>query len=234
MLGRLLEEISWDGHARVYRQGGRGRENVLTAEALQVLNALPRDQFLGGVIDALHDGDRETKDLLRTEIEDAVLELLPGDIGLVQPDGLLESKSVYALIEAKRLRASSFQAHQLARELVTVCTEGRRLGKRPMLFLVLAEPPPVLVQRQGRKSLRNAIEPQLAAAVKRLPDCALTTDELVAAIDSVVSWVTWREVRGEFARGAEAYASTSSSDRAVRRLVGVLETALHWHDKEPT
>lgn len=35
VLGRLLEEISWEGsRVREYRDGGRGRENVLTAEVL--------------------------------------------------------------------------------------------------------------------------------------------------------------------------------------------------------
>lgn len=31
MIGRLLDEISWEGNAKKYRGGGRGKENVLTA-----------------------------------------------------------------------------------------------------------------------------------------------------------------------------------------------------------
>ena len=43
VLGRLLEELSWAGNTiRNYREGGRGYENVLTAEALQGLDFLPR------------------------------------------------------------------------------------------------------------------------------------------------------------------------------------------------
>jgi hypothetical protein len=233
MLGRLLEEVSWEGHARIYRQGGRGRENVLSAEALQLLNALPRTHFLGAIVEALHGGKPESKALLRSEIEEATLELLPGDIGIVQPDGLLESKSVYGFIEAKRLRPSSFMPHQLARELVSVSAEAQRVGRRPLLILVLAKPPPVPIQRQGRKSLRDAIEPHLAGALKRLPASTLTGDELRASIDSAVSWITWGELQEVVVRGAAFYGSESSGDRAVRRQVTLLDKVLEWHDKEP-
>ena len=37
-MGRLLEEISWEGNARKYRHGGRGLENVLTAEFFLALD----------------------------------------------------------------------------------------------------------------------------------------------------------------------------------------------------
>ncbi len=48
VLGRLLEELSWEGHGRIktaYRTGGRGQENVLAAEVLMPLDFLPRSQF---------------------------------------------------------------------------------------------------------------------------------------------------------------------------------------------
>jgi hypothetical protein len=58
VIGRLLEEISWEGSSvRKYRKGGRGLENVLTAEVLLPLSYLPRDKFLGAVIRAAHDAD---------------------------------------------------------------------------------------------------------------------------------------------------------------------------------
>ncbi len=47
------------------------------------------------------------------------------------------------------------------------------------------------------------------------------------------AWVTWRELRQAVTGGAKLYASQSSADRAVRRLVALLETVLEWHDKEP-
>jgi len=59
-IGRLLEEISWEGNARKYRQGGKGFENVLTAEVFQALDFLPRSSFLGRIIATLEGGDSET------------------------------------------------------------------------------------------------------------------------------------------------------------------------------
>ena len=51
VIGRLLEELSWVGHTiKSYREGGRGFENVLTAEVFQALDFLPRSNFLGKII----------------------------------------------------------------------------------------------------------------------------------------------------------------------------------------
>ena len=47
MVGRLLQEISWE-RAISYRAGGKGRENVLTAEVLMALDFLPRTHFFRG------------------------------------------------------------------------------------------------------------------------------------------------------------------------------------------
>ena len=73
VLGRLLEEISWEGSSvSRYRDGGRGRENVLTAEVLAALDFLPRRAFLGAVLgNAL--GADEARRLLSDQIEDATL-----------------------------------------------------------------------------------------------------------------------------------------------------------------
>ena len=57
-VGRLLEEISWEGNARPYRHGGRGRENVLTTEVFALLDWLPRQAFLGAVLAAAHGADQ--------------------------------------------------------------------------------------------------------------------------------------------------------------------------------
>ncbi|MFQ4149076.1 hypothetical protein AAGW05_10295 [Arthrobacter sp. LAPM80] len=71
IVGRLLEEISWE-RAASYREGGRGRENVLSAEVLLALNFLPREHFLGAVIRAAH-GAEAARALLLAEIEDATM-----------------------------------------------------------------------------------------------------------------------------------------------------------------
>lgn len=38
-VGKLLEELSWE-HATSYRQGDRGRENVVGAEVMMALDSL--------------------------------------------------------------------------------------------------------------------------------------------------------------------------------------------------
>ena len=55
VIGRLLEEISWEGsRVKQYREGGRGMENVLTAEVLLPLTYLPRAPFLAPVLRSAH------------------------------------------------------------------------------------------------------------------------------------------------------------------------------------
>lgn len=59
VIGRLLEEISWEGsRVKQYREGGRGLENVLTAEVLLPLTYLPRGPFLAPVLRSAHGGIR--------------------------------------------------------------------------------------------------------------------------------------------------------------------------------
>lgn len=147
VLGRLLEELSWVGSKiRDYRNGGCGYENVLTAEALQALDFLPRMAFLGAVLDVAHGADTARNKLI-SEIEEATFTLLPGNQPLipsgdrhqtqlpVQPDGIIESPNTYTILEAKRIRSSSFQPEQLAREYVLALRDA---GPRtPILLLVL-------------------------------------------------------------------------------------------------
>ncbi|MCA4135657.1 hypothetical protein [Arthrobacter sp. M4] len=55
VIGRLADELSWAGSSiRRLRNGGRGDENVLTAEVVLLLPLLPRTAFLGGVLMAAH------------------------------------------------------------------------------------------------------------------------------------------------------------------------------------
>lgn len=150
VVGRLLDEISWEGNARKYRGGGRGKENVLTAEVFYPLDFLPRAAFLGQIVASAHGADAARRSLI-AEVEDAMVSVLPGDITLagstirVQPDVLLTSASTYTLVEAKRIRPSSFQTDQLARELIaTVQQAGEGV---PLLLVILGSPPPVRVSR---------------------------------------------------------------------------------------
>ena len=141
VLGRLLEELSWEGSSiRRYRHGGRGYENVLTAEVLLALDFLPRQAFLGAVLRAAH-GSETTLARIADEIEAAELTLLPEELKLrpsgasyqeqvvVQPDGMITSPHCVVMIEAKRIRKSKFQTEQLAREYIALMRDAA--GRTP-------------------------------------------------------------------------------------------------------
>jgi hypothetical protein len=69
VLGRLLEEISWEGsRVKGYRDGGRGRENVLTAEVLLPLTFLPQEAFLAEVVRSAH-GAEQAREAVAGEAE---------------------------------------------------------------------------------------------------------------------------------------------------------------------
>ena len=176
-LGRLLQELSWVGsNIRAYRNGGLGFENVLTAEVLTVLDYLPRRAFLGAVI-AGAVGAAEARRTVLEEIEQAELTLLPEELTLtrsdsktvvVQPDGTLVSPSSYVLIEAKRIRRSSFQPEQLAREYAGAMQEAQ--GRTPLLLLILGGPPPVSVAGAGRLSIEDAVKRHFGEVLHARPD----------------------------------------------------------------
>ena len=103
-----MDEISWEGSAKKYRGGGRGTENMVTAEVFSSLGFLPRAAFLGAVIVGAHGVDA-ARARVAAEVEEAGVSVLPGDVVLagssitVQPDVLLTSGSTYILVEAKRI-----------------------------------------------------------------------------------------------------------------------------------
>ena len=202
-IGRLLDEISWQGsQVKGYRGGGLGLENVLTIEVFQALDFLPRTSFFGEVINAAR-GSHRACALLNAEAESAEFSSLPGtnsNIWLeaekvprvnVQPDLIITTKSVYCLVEAKRLRQSSFQRLQLAREfLLAHKAKDRRAQQSPLLLLVLSNEPPVLVQGKGRLSLEAAIMTGLREVIAQQDQVS----EWQGKIEETVTWITWHEI----------------------------------------
>jgi hypothetical protein len=159
IIGRLLEEISWEGkRVRLYRHGGRGMENILTAEVLLHLSFLPRTHFLAELLLAAH-GAKDALRGIAAQIEDCELSVLPQELKLqpaeivVQPDALLETVGGYVLVEAKRIKKASFQREQLAREYLAVLREAK--ARDPVLLLILGSPPPVTVKKQGLETSRK-------------------------------------------------------------------------------
>lgn len=236
MVGKLLEEVSWE-HATRYRQGGRGRENVLSAEVLMALDFLPRDRFLGAVIRAAT-GAEQARTALVNEIEEAELRFLPGDMTLapnrseknqlfVQPDALITSPSTFVLVEAKRVRASSFQPEQLAREYVATMAHA---GNWAPLILLLGVEPPVLVRGRGRMRLEQAVSSELESVLLRANHEYLAMDRMVEQIPEVFCWITWAELSAVVGSQAAGFSTADPSVNAsVRRLANSVCTSIAWH-----
>jgi hypothetical protein len=237
IIGRLLEELSWQGKQIVsYRGGGRGFENVLSTEVLQALYFLPRSTFLAAVVGALHDGSPSSRTAFEAEAEEADFLVLPGG-GMylqaanipkveVQPDAIITTPSIYCLIEAKRIRVSSFQPRQLTRELLLAHQlAGER---RPMLLLLLSEPPPVRVQGRGRLSLRDAIMtalPEIFTPGSDFPMWKLRIEE-------TVSWITWKELANQIRLAQTRFTSGNPSvNAAINRIADSLLKSIEWHDE---
>lgn len=236
MVGRLLEEISWE-RATNYREVGRGLENVLSAEVLQALNFLPRKHFLGALMQAAH-GAEKTRTLLVSEIEEAAMEFLPGDLPLslgnttfrqvhVQPDALLTLPGAYVLVEAKRLRRSAFQLNQLAREYVAVMAHAQ--GRLPLIVL-FGVMPPVSIKGLGKMSVKEAVAGELALALAESGSDPLAAEDLMETIDEVFCWISWAEIDAVIRKQSATFAASDASVHgSVQRLAASITTAIAWH-----
>ncbi|MDO5753865.1 hypothetical protein [Arthrobacter sp.] len=236
VVGRLLQEISWE-RATHYRIGGRGRENVLTAEVLMALDFLPRMHFLGAVIGAAQ-GAEQARAVLISDIEIASVSFLPGDLPLtpgkksrnqrhVQPDALVMSTRSFVLVEAKRIRSNSFQPAQLAREYVAAMAHAEN---RLPIVLLLGVKPDVLVSGRGRMTIKEAVLGELVSVVEESGNSQLDVERLQSQIDDVFCWIPWEKV-DEVVRTQEAAFTSSdpSITASVRRLAGSINDAIAWH-----
>jgi hypothetical protein len=230
----LLEEISWEGNARHYRQGGRGLENVLTAEVFQAIDFLPRTIFFQRVLESLTGASEAVHGLVQ-EVEQATFSVLPGDIFLakspelrVQPDVVIKSRTIYCMVEAKRVKRSTFQPEQLAREYLAVSQEAGH--RRPLLVLVVPAPPPIPVRGRGKMQIADAIASCLEPLLLRCDHDFPVADELLCELSSVIAYTTWPALvhavttaRDEFSCG------NVSVDLSVRRLADAAIDAISWH-----
>lgn len=197
-IGRLLEGVSWEGASvRKYRAGGRGLENVLTTQVLQLLDYLPRPVFLADVFRRAHGADA-VREAVAAQAEELRLTVLPDELSLpprrvvVQPDAIAETDRVYVLVEAKRIRSSSFQPEQLGREYLGLVRQAEQ--RRPLLLLILGEEPPVFVQGHGRMSISEAVEDQLRRVASNVDYSRGDVEELGGRIGERVAWTTWKEI----------------------------------------
>lgn len=231
-IGRLLEEISWEGNARTYRDGGRGRENVLTTEVFALLDTLPRAAFLGAVLSAARGADAARMAGI-ADAEQMGVQVLPGDVQAtlkdgstsawaVQPDVRLESHRTTVWVEAKRIRSSSFQEHQIARTLQAMLTSTNHEVR--LLLLLLGSPPPVKVKGRGAVSIADAVAH--SASTIAGPE----KEMLIAASRDAVAWLTWDELATAVQSAAKLYGGADSSTvLAVRRTAAAIDRAITWH-----
>ncbi len=240
VIGRLLEELSWVGSTiRDYRQGGRGYENVLTAEVLLALDFLPRRAFFGRVIEGAV-GATEARQSFLATIEEAAFTLLPGNHELsktvsVQPDGIIESPSSFALVEAKRIKSSAFQSEQLAREYLLLLRDSARKTvppKTPLFLLILGQPPPVRVKGNGRMEIKQALSRDLRAVHKKSDALGFGIERAEELVDKVVCWTTWDRIAQAIrAAQLEFKVDDASLKGTVDRLAASALAAIEWHSK---
>jgi len=239
VLGRLLQELSWVGaNIRDFHDGGLGFENVLTAEALTALDFLPRTDFLGAVLQAAH-GAVAARSKAVAEIEQAEVTLFPDQLVLrpnaptnqtlvVQPDGSVISPGSYVMLEAKRIRTSTFQPEQLAREYVALMREAR--GRSPLLLLILGSEPPVPVRGHGRMGIAEAISLHLHSVLERTEDHDLDESSLRESLPEVLSWITWQELGSVVTKQQGTFSSDNPSANAtVSRLADSLTDSVARH-----
>jgi len=244
VLGRLLEEISWEGkNVKRYREGGNGYENVLTTEVFQALDFLPRLSFLGEIINGLEGSiSNQLKTVFVKDIENADFTLLPGNIYLrpsedthadgigVQPDGIIESSNVYCLLEAKRIKNGQFIPHQLAREFTIVTREA--IGRQPLLMLVLGEEPPIRVTGHGRMSVKESILAYLAPVLEQTENHPYNFEQMADMIDSSVAWITWDRINEIVKRQFDSFKSDSPSTYScINRLVTSMTDSIERHNR---
>ncbi|MFS0715739.1 hypothetical protein ABC337_03630 [Arthrobacter sp. 1P04PC] len=235
VISRLLHEISWEGSkVKLYRDGGRGMENPLTAEVFQGLSNLPRGMFLGEILRCAHGAD-DARLTAATEVERSDVDVLPGSLPLpalgidVQPDVWVTGPSVQVLVEAKGFKkGAAFNREQLPRELL--CLQAHSGGRAPLLLLILASPPPIKLAGNGV----HEVEAGVAAGLKSVCDRAGMTAEdyerLRTAIPDCVAWITWAEIRVVVMRQKEALSGLPSSVAAsVHRTADGVAQAIRWH-----
>lgn len=116
---------------------------------------------------------------MQVHIEQAVIDLLPGDHVRAQPDVRIDSPAAFVFVEAKRLRSSSLQPDQLAKELILTAEHGQ--GRHPVLLLVLGAPRPICVQGHSALSIQEAVrlrEQRISARQERQVAVPKPTDTI--------------------------------------------------------
>ena len=241
MIGRILSEVSWTGkNVKGYRDGGAGYENVLTAEVFQLLDFLPRSVFLNKVLQNVNMLNGNKYKISTDNSEKMNLDILPGNYYLkekynshqtgmpVQPDGILESDELYIMLEAKRIKSSSFQPQQLAKEFYLMTREMQ--DKKPLLLIVLGKKPPVLIKGKGRRAIADDILLEIDSISQKANYHPLTNDQIESLVKDSVGWITWDEVLKICKEQLTLIDSDNSTyTNSIKRMVQELDKVVKRH-----
>lgn len=235
VISRLLEEVSWEGSkVKLYRDGGRGMENALTAEVFQGLSNLPRDLFLGEVLRCAHGSDR-ARVAAATEAENIDFDVLPGNLPLpglpvnVQPDVWMTGPNVQLLVEAKGYKKGAvFNSEQLPRELL--CIRAHSGPRIPLLLLILTSPPPIKISGLGPHGVHAGVAMGLESLCTRAGMTKEDYADVLASIPTSVAWITWSEISAIVMRQKTVVSNLPPSIAAsiYRTADGVVQ-AINWH-----
>ena len=166
---------------------------------------------------------------VQADIERVTVDLLPGDLThpdlelRAQPDVHMDSSETFVFVEAKRLRRWSFQADQLAKELILAAEHGG--DRHAVLLLILSAPPPIRVQGHGALSIEDAVllgQQLISARHRRHVGVPQASD--------AVAWTTWADIGATVAEAAQNYNNPDESTfNAVTRLAMTVTEALRVH-----
>jgi len=240
VIGRLLAEVSWQGNkVKQYRNGGRGLENVLTAETILALDLLPRSWFLGGIFKNLNGTAQQVKENLVAEAENLNITFLSDHIYLdrsashekgiaVDADVVLTSDKIYAFIEAKRIRENRFQVEQLAREYLVLTRDA--FDRTPAFILFLSRNPPIKVDKLGYVEPREAILKTIDEVYKKVDKHPVTLDKLKQNIDATLLWISWQEIANIVEKQISDFECNNQSVYlSIHRICKLLQRAIIWH-----
>lgn len=140
----------------------------------------------------------------------------------MQPDATVTTATTLCFVEAKRLRAASFQRPQMARTLLAL--QHAAAGRTALLLLVVASPPPVAVAGLGRLSIEAAID----VGIEDFP--SPDADAIRALAATSVAWITWDEIAVVGAEGTRTLGELPDSvSSSITRLSSAVTTAIDWH-----
>lgn len=243
VIPKLLSDISWEGSlvSKRYRDGGRGKENVLTAEVFLALEYLPREPFCTAISQAVLSEGKTGIFLEQGELEGAKFSVFPnGRFELrssaanhqqaldVQIDAMIETEQSIVFVEAKKIGGGSFQEEQLARTYLIALREAGE--RRARLLIIPGLEPPVRVKNIGKVGIKTGILASIESVYAKIEGLDVSLEDAKERIDESVFWITWPKISDAIDNAKKNYRNSDESTRlAVFRIANSLIDTVSWH-----